>query len=327
VISLTKSLQEKPTAGDDDIPENLVKRYMQLIKGPLVNIYNLSLNSVVFPDIWKTAKVKPQYKKGDKYDLKNYRPISIIPAFDELLERLVYSRIISFLYENKILSEAPNGLRKGKSIDTTVQSFIGRIQKALDKRVHTIGIFIDLTKAYDVLNHKLLVEKLFYYGIRGSTNLWFRSYLTHRKQFIEICQSDSSSMRINRYRSSSMEINQGVPQCLVLGPLLFLLYTRVNKKVRAIFKLCSNQGREELVHCTVFTMPVEKFRYVQDTTLPSVKWQQRGQKRGHSFARLHHQRTMWHSAVSLGRGSETCGNSPSYVGSVWTEHHESTKGL
>jgi len=198
---------------------------VQLIKGPLAHIYNLSLNSGVFPDIWKTAKVRPLYKKGDKYDMTNYRPISIILVFTKLLERLLCNRIVSFLYENKILSEAQNGFRKGKSIDTAVQSLIGRIQKALDKQVHTIGIFIDLTKVYDVLlNHKLLLEKLFYYSIRGSTNLRFRSYLTHRKQFIEICQSDSSSMRVNRYRSFCMEINQGVPQGSVLGPLLFLLY-------------------------------------------------------------------------------------------------------
>jgi len=128
VISFTKSLKGKPTVGDDDIPENLVKQCMQLIKGPLAHIYNLSLNSGVFPDILKTAKVKPLYKKGHKYDMKNYRPIS-------------------FLYENKILSEAQSGFRKGKSIDTADQSFIGRIQKALDKWVHTIGIFIDLENA------------------------------------------------------------------------------------------------------------------------------------------------------------------------------------
>jgi len=97
--------------------------------------------------------------------------------------------------------------------------------------------------------------------------------------------------------------------------------TRVNQKVKAIFKLRGNRDREELAHCAVLTMPVEEF-----SALPSVEWQQRGRKHGPSFARLHHRRT-WRSAVSLGRRSETCGNSPSYVGSVWTEHHESTKGL
>jgi len=99
----------------------------------LAHIYNLSLNSGVFPDIWKTAKVKPLYKKGDKYNMKNYRPISTIPVFAKLVERLMYNRIISFLYENKILSEFQNGFMKGKFIDTAVQSSIGTIQKALDK--------------------------------------------------------------------------------------------------------------------------------------------------------------------------------------------------
>jgi len=108
---------------------------MQLIKRPLAHIYNLSLNSCVFPDIWKTAKVKPSYKKGDKYDMRNYRPISIIAVFAKLLERLMCNRIISFLYENKIFSEAQNGFRKGKSIDTAVQSFIGR---SLLVGVHTV---------------------------------------------------------------------------------------------------------------------------------------------------------------------------------------------
>jgi hypothetical protein len=164
VINLTESLKGKPTAGDDDIPETLVKQRIHLIKGPLAHIYNLSLNSGVFPDVWKTAKVKPLYKKGDKYDMRNYRPISIIPVFAKLLKRLMNNRIISFLYENKIFSEAQNGFRKGNSIDTAVHSFIERIQEALDKRVHTVGIFIDLTKAYDVLNHKLLLDKLFHYG-------------------------------------------------------------------------------------------------------------------------------------------------------------------
>jgi len=132
VISLTKGLKGKPTAGYDDIPESVVKQCIQLIKGPLAHIYNVSLNSGVFPDEWKTAKVKPLYKKGDRYNMLKYRPISIIPVFAKLLERLMYNRI-SFLYDNKIFTEAQNGFRKGKCIETAVQSFIVMIQKALDK--------------------------------------------------------------------------------------------------------------------------------------------------------------------------------------------------
>ena len=90
--------------------------------------------------------------------MRNYRPISIVPVFAKRLERLMYNRIIYFLCDNKIFSAAQNGFRKGKSIDTAVQLFIKRIQEALDKRVHTIGIFLDLTKACDILNHKLFLE-------------------------------------------------------------------------------------------------------------------------------------------------------------------------
>ena len=97
-------------------------------------------------------------------------------------------------------------------------------------------------------------------------------------------------------------------------------YTRVKQKVKAIFKLRGNRDKEELAHCTVLTMPVEDFSHLQYSALPSVEGQQRGQKHGCSFARLLHRKT-WRRAVSLGRKSETCGNSPSYVGSVWTVHH------
>jgi hypothetical protein len=100
---------------------------------------------------------------------------------------------------------------------TQLSSHIERIQKALDKQAHTTGIFIDLSKAYDVLNYNLLLEKLFHYVIRGTANSWFRSYLFRRRQFIEICQSNSNSGKVNTYRSSCLDIEQGVPKVVVLA--------------------------------------------------------------------------------------------------------------
>jgi len=224
VVSTAKNLKDKLTTGFDDIPESLVKQCIQLIKGPLTHIYNLSLRSGSFPYEWKLAKVKTLYKKGDKYDIQHCRPISIISVFAKLLERLMFNRFIPFLYENKILTEAQYCLRKGKCIETAVQSFIVKIQEALDKAFHLIGIFIGLTKAYDTLNHIVLLEILSSYGIRGITNLWFKSYLTNRRQCIEINQSDSNNVMVSRYRSSCIEIKQVVPHGSVLGPLFFLLY-------------------------------------------------------------------------------------------------------
>ena len=205
------------------MPESLLKQGIQLIIRPLTHICNVSLRSGVFPDEWKSAKVKPLYKKGDRYDIQNYRPIPIISVFAKLLERLMFNRLIHFLYENKNLTEAPNGFRKGKCLETAVQLFVEIIQEASGKRINSIGIFIDLTKALfsDTLNYIVLLEKLSSYGIRGIMNIWFKSYLTNRRQCIEINQSDSNDVMVNRYRSSCMEIKQGVPQASVLGPQLF----------------------------------------------------------------------------------------------------------
>jgi hypothetical protein len=128
------------------------------------------LRSGFFPDEWKLAKVKPLYKNGDRCNIQNHRPISIISIFAKLLERLMSNRPIPFLYKNKISTDDQNGFRKGKCIETAVQSFNEIIPEALDKGTHSIGIFIDLTKAYDTVHHKVLLENLSSYGIRGITN-------------------------------------------------------------------------------------------------------------------------------------------------------------
>jgi hypothetical protein len=128
----------------------------------------------------KLAKVISLYKKEDVHDVKNYRPISILSVFKNILEKLMYNRLIPFLIQNDILTEAQNGFRKNKSTDTASQSFIESIQEALDRGLHAIGVFFDLSKAYDVINRYILLDKLDSYGIRGESNSWFRSYLVNR---------------------------------------------------------------------------------------------------------------------------------------------------
>ena len=143
-------------------------------------------------------------------------------------------------------------------------------------------------------------------------------------------QANSLILNLNKteFIQFSAKLNLGTSVCIdyKLNYIENSQSMRVNQKVKAIFKLHDNWDREEPAHCAVLTMPVEEFSHLQYSALPSVEWQQREQKHGRLFARLHHQR-MRHSAVSLGRRSEACGNSLSYVGSEWTEHHESTKGL
>jgi hypothetical protein len=168
---VTKSLKGKFSASFDDIPEFIVKQCIQYIKKPLTHTYNISFRSGTVPDRLKIAEVKPLYKKGHIHDVQNYRPISMLSVFSELLEKLMYNRLISFVVKNNILNGTQNGFRENKSTDTASQTFIESIQEALDKGLHATGLFFDLSKAYDVINHDLLLDKLNSYGIRGTTNL------------------------------------------------------------------------------------------------------------------------------------------------------------
>jgi hypothetical protein len=136
--------------------------------------------------------VVPLYKKREHYHIKNYRPVSILLACSKILEKLMYNRLMPLLLQNNILTEAQNGFRKTKSTVTASQSFIESIQQASDSGLHVTGLFFDLSKAYDVTDHDILLDKLDSYGIRGVSNIWFRSCLLNRCQFVEIKNTDGS---------------------------------------------------------------------------------------------------------------------------------------
>jgi hypothetical protein len=197
----------------------VVKQCIKVLKRPLTNIYNASLESGIFPDQLKVAKVISLYTKGDRKNIRNYRPITFLPVFSKLLQKLMYNTVISFIEQNTIITGAQHGFRIKRSTETALQFFIESIQEAIERKMNPTGFFLDLTKAYDVLNHKILLSKLDSYGIRGVANLWFESYVSHRKQCREI-----NSTKPGTYLSTIRGINHGVPQGSILGPVLFSLY-------------------------------------------------------------------------------------------------------
>ena len=214
ILSVYKSLQPKYSTGFDNIPHDIIKLSLPHIVNCLSVIINSSFNTGDVPHLLKISKICPIYKKGDKSDLSNYRPISILPNFSKILEKLVYNRLVTYLEKHSILSDKQYGFRKNRSTYMAVTEMIDKITEAMDKNQYSIGIFIDLSKAFDTLNHNILLRKLQYYGIRGLAYEWFKSYLQNRKQY---CTFNGSE-------SPHLAITCGVPQGSVLGPLLFLIY-------------------------------------------------------------------------------------------------------
>ena len=195
-------------------PINLLKLSKHLVSAPLALIFNTSIETGIFPSKLKTSKITPIYKADDETDPNNYRPISILSVFNRIFEKLMYKRLISFIECNNILSKSQYGFRTGHSTIHAILDIVNTIQENMDRKQYSCAVFIDLKKAFDSVNHSILIKKLEYYGIRGRINDWFKSYLMGRTQTTEI-DGFISPKEINPF---------GVPQGSVIGPLLFLLY-------------------------------------------------------------------------------------------------------
>jgi hypothetical protein len=179
-------LSSSYSAGIDDIPDYVIKRSIQVLKKPLTNIYNASLESRIFPDQLKVAKVIPLLKKGIKMTFAAIGQQPCYQFFAKLQEKLMYNRLVTFLEGNEVLTEAQHGFRIKKSTKIALQVFIKSTQEAIEKKMNPVQIFLDLTKAYDALNHKILLSELNSYGIRGMASLWFLSYSSNQKQCVEV---------------------------------------------------------------------------------------------------------------------------------------------
>ena len=166
----------------DDISYNVISKCFGELCAPLKHIFDLSFENWIFPDSLKIAKVTLVYKSGDNSSLSNYRPISVLPCFSKMLERIMYRRLYSYLQENKILYSKQFGFQTGHSTDHAIIQLVEQIYENFEENKYTLGVFIDLAKAFDTVDHKILLRKMEIYGIGGTTLKSFENYLTNRKQ-------------------------------------------------------------------------------------------------------------------------------------------------
>ena len=201
------------STGHDNIPVKLLKDASDVVAPFLVKIFN-SLRHGIFPDELKTARITPIHKSGDKKKCGNYRPISILSIVAKLFEKLVCTQLNSFLIENNVLSSSQSGFQKGYSTASALLANTDSWLLNMDAGMINGVLFLDLCKAFDTVDHEILLSKLSIYGVQNKALDWFKSYLTNRMQYC----------RVNNATSFTQKISCGVPQGSNLGPLLFLLY-------------------------------------------------------------------------------------------------------
>ena len=197
-----------------DIPVSVIKRTAFFISPMLCKLYNDCMKSGVFPSCLKVGKITPIFKKGDRELLKNYRPVSTLPIFGKIFEKIICSRIYNFFSCNNLLSDCQFGYRKKHSTGHAIHHSVNIIKDALADKKHVVAVFVDLSKAFDTIEHKILLSKLERYGIRGTANNLIKDYLSNRTQYVSTLGENSDLE----------ELIYGVPQGSVLGPLLFLIY-------------------------------------------------------------------------------------------------------
>ena len=200
--------------GWDNMIPKVLKSVSDVIVAPLTYVLNLSLAQGVVPSELKIARVTPIYKSGDNQLCINYRPVSVLPCLSKIFERCMYNRLFKFFEANNVLNDCQFGFRKSSSPELALSLLVDKITKAMDAKENAVGLFIDLSKAFDTVNFDILLQKLEVYGIRGTPLKWIENYLNGRKQFVYY----------NNCKSDYRDIKCGVPQGSILGPLFFLIY-------------------------------------------------------------------------------------------------------
>ena len=214
VIKTIDSLKPKTSYSTDRISNKLLKFLKNELAVPLKNIINQSISTGIFPNSLKIAKVTPLYKKDEKYLMNNYRPISILPSVSKVFERIMHDQIYQYFIDHNLFYKSQYGFRRKHSTELASLELVDRIISEMDQNKYPVNIFMDLSKAFDTLDHHILLDKLKHYGFVGKTLELMECYLKSRTQYVEY----------NGTSSNLLNVHCGVPQGSILGPLLFIIY-------------------------------------------------------------------------------------------------------
>ena len=214
VLKLIQSLPLNKASGLDGISAKLLKEAGPIVSASLTYIINRSLTTGIFPNDWKVARVTPIYKDDIKTNPNNYRPISVLPIVSKLIERIVFNQLYAFLMRHDLLADAQSGFRPCHSTLTALLGITNDWFSNMENGLLNGVLFLDLKKAFDTVDHEILLKKLNFYGVDSISLKWFQSYLTDRKQ----------RTYVNGSLSDYGFTVCGVPQGSILGPLLFLIY-------------------------------------------------------------------------------------------------------
>ena len=220
------NLKPKNSAGYDGLSSNLVKKLKLALIGPITIILNQTLTKGIFPTLLKIAKVIPLFKAENEHLFNNYRPISLLPTISKIFEKIMFNQIFTYFQTNRLFYNSQYGFREAHSTELASLELIDFIIEQIDDNKLPICTFIDLSKAFDTLDHDILLYKLKHYGFCNESLNLIESYLKDRYQYTDV----------DGTKSDHLNIKTGVPQGSILGPLLFIIYVNDLPNASNIFK-------------------------------------------------------------------------------------------
>lgn len=219
VYQIIRNLKNKKSVGSDEIPVSVLKTAAHVLSEPISHIINLAFVTGSYPEALKLGYVRAIYKKNEKNKIENYRPITLLSNINKIFEKVIYDRLVNYLESKQILTDKQNGFRRGKSTVRAIYQSLTQIIKSLNDKRETVALCLDLSKAFDSVDHEILSRKLGMYGIEGVSLSLIKSYLRNRKQ--QVVETDERGVLI---KSGPVNVLRGVPQGSILGPLLYILY-------------------------------------------------------------------------------------------------------